>query len=125
MKQSRFLSILHRWTPVFLWCGLIFFFSSLPQLPLAPKTWQDFLIKKTAHMVEFGVLYLLVFRAFRFSSSRKNFWLSLLFTCFYALSDEYHQRFVPGRHPSLRDVGFDTLGALLASRLPFPLTKKS
>ena len=38
------------------------------------------------------------------------FVLSLL----YAISDELHQTFVPGRSGRLTDVGFDSLGALLA-----------
>jgi VanZ family protein len=32
----------------------------------------------------------------------------------FALSDEFHQSFVRGRHSALRDVGIDSLGALLA-----------
>lgn len=36
----------------------------------------------------------------------------LFFTIVYAMSDEYHQSTVPGRGPSLRDVGIDTLGSL-------------
>jgi VanZ family protein len=35
-------------------------------------------------------------------------------TMAYALSDEWHQAFVPGRTPSLSDLGVDALGALCA-----------
>jgi VanZ family protein len=31
----------------------------------------------------------------------------------YSLTDEFHQRFVPGRGPSIVDCGFDTIGAML------------
>ena len=32
----------------------------------------------------------------------------------YGLSDEFHQRFVPGRFAGVDDLVFDTLGGLLA-----------
>jgi VanZ family protein len=35
-------------------------------------------------------------------------------TVAYAASDEYHQSFVPGRHPGLSDVLIDGLGAATA-----------
>lgn len=38
---------------------------------------------------------------------------SLIFCAVYAATDEYHQSFVYGRGPSVRDVGIDTLGATL------------
>ena len=37
-----------------------------------------------------------------------------LFCVLVAASDEFHQSFVPGRTPAVRDVGIDLLGALLA-----------
>ena len=41
--------------------------------------------------------------------------MAWLLTILYALTDEYHQSFVAGRHPSIWDVlVFDNLGALLA-----------
>ena len=33
-------------------------------------------------------------------------------TLAYGAVDEMHQSFVPGRHPSLADIGYDALGAL-------------
>ena len=39
--------------------------------------------------------------------------LGLVFTVIYAMTDEYHQSFVPGRAMMARDVLIDTLGALL------------
>jgi VanZ family protein len=40
--------------------------------------------------------------------------LALGFTVLYAMTDEFHQGFVAGRHPSLVDVGIDATGALIA-----------
>lgn len=41
-------------------------------------------------------------------------WLSVLISFLYAVSDEYHQSFVPGRGPAFRDVLIDTIGASFA-----------
>ena len=40
----------------------------------------------------------------------KRFLISLFVGLIYAISDEYHQSFVPGRGPSIRDVCIDTAG---------------
>ena len=34
------------------------------------------------------------------------------FIILYAISDEYHQSFIPGRDASFKDVGIDTLGGI-------------
>ena len=39
---------------------------------------------------------------------------TVLFCLAYGLSDEFHQRFVPGRFSGVDDLVFDTLGGLLA-----------
>ncbi|MGL5426840.1 MAG: VanZ family protein [Cetobacterium sp.] len=36
-----------------------------------------------------------------------------VFVVLYSISDEYHQSFVPGRGPSILDVGIDSLGGAL------------
>jgi len=99
------------WGPVIAWALVIFTFSSIPTLPTAEIYWWDFIIKKSAHMIEFGILYFLLVRAF--GSHSKKYLLSFIISLLYALSDEYHQSFVPGRTPHIRDVGFDTLGTII------------
>ncbi len=42
---------------------------------------------------------------------RPGLWSILLFCLLYGISDEYHQSFVPGRYPSLSDIGADFIGA--------------
>lgn len=116
MNTKGFLSL---WGPVVLWCLLIFTFSSLPTLPKTEIIWWDFILKKTAHMVEFGILYFLVFRAFsggvrNQKLSLKYFLIPFIFVFLYAASDEYHQSFVPGRTSKIRDVGFDLAGIIIA-----------
>ena len=42
----------------------------------------------------------------------KKWIISMLVGVLYAASDEFHQSFVPGRGPSIVDVGIDSLGVL-------------
>jgi VanZ family protein len=96
------------WWPVILWCGLIFFLSSQPVPPPAGNLFFDLLLPFLAHLIEFGMLFALVWRATR------NYRSSFLFGFFYSLTDEFHQYFVPTRTPSLADILIDILGMLLA-----------
>lgn len=103
--------IIFRWSPVVLWCFLIFLLSSLPTMETSEIFWWDFIIKKTAHILEYGILFFLLVRA---QAEKPNWLLAFLFCVFYGMTDEYHQSFVPGRTATIRDIGFDTLGALLS-----------
>jgi len=94
------------WLPVILWGGVIFFFSSMAINRPAPFSWLDFIFKKSCHVGEYAIFYWLVWQ------TNKSFKLSLLAVVLFALSDEWHQTFVPGREGTLRDVGFDTIGGL-------------
>jgi VanZ family protein len=74
-------------------------------------------IRKLAHVAEFGLFSIVVFRAIR--GPRKGWRLNWAFLTFllavsYALLDEFHQSYVPRRHTSPKDVAIDGLGALLA-----------
>lgn len=98
------------WLPVIVWCGFIFALSSIPTLPKVGFIWWDFILKKSAHILEYAVLFYLLSRALR---GRKNaFWISLVFGLVYAVLDEFHQSFVPGRSSRVYDVGFDLAGML-------------
>ena len=87
-------------------------------LPVFPGFWE-FAIKKSAHVVAYGVLAALILRALVAWLPVLRGWLSLRcasllavgLTLGYALLDELHQSFVPGRHASLADIGLDLLGA--------------
>jgi len=105
------------WLPVLVWMGVIFGFSALPINHEAQFSWLDFIFKKTAHVTEYAILYFLVYRAWSSQGkipTTKIFISSLIFSFFYALSDEWHQTLTPGREGRLRDVGFDSLGMLLS-----------
>lgn len=103
-------STIGRWLPVFLWAALIFFLSSIAQVKASEFLVLDFIFKKTAHLTEYAILYLLIFRA-----TKKNLIFSLILTLAYALSDEIHQSFVPGRTAAWYDFGLDLSGASIAA----------
>ena len=105
------------WLPVLLWAALIFGFSAIPALNSGLGLW-DFILRKIAHMMEFGVLTLLLARAFH---RTKPEWTRLVLigvsatlSLLYACSDEYHQGFVLGRTASVGDVIIDACGMMVA-----------
>lgn len=112
-----------RFLPAFLMMVAIFAFSSIPSQVMPNFGLGDTLVKKGGHMVGFGLLALTYWYALQLD--RKRWWLALLFTVLYALSDEFHQSFVPGRHPSLVDaLVIDAAGAALALLAGMFFTKK-
>ncbi len=99
------------WAPVILYAGLIFTISSFPLPP--PKVEIPF-VDKFIHLIEYGILGFLFYRALRASRLAKQvFILAIIFSILYALSDEIHQLFVPGREFDLWDLAADSLGAIL------------
>jgi VanZ family protein len=108
--------VLLLWLPVILWAGLIFWLSSIPHLRFV-MAWWDIILRKFGHLIVFGILARLIARALAGStlwSWKKIFAWSLLLTVLYAVSDEYHQGFVPGRVPAAHDVALDSFGGWLA-----------
>ncbi len=103
------------WLPVLLWAGVIFLFSTLQATTTTEFFLADFILKKTAHMVEYAILTILLYRAFKENGTtkRKAAVYSVIISAIYAGTDEYHQSFTPGRQPTVRDVIFDTIGASL------------
>ena len=102
------------WLPVFLWMGLIFFLSSFHSLQVSEGL-SDLILRKLAHLTEYAILFLLLFRALGQTgnfSRRKRLLFALAFTILYAASDEQHQTFVSGRSGMVRDVVIDAAGAL-------------
>jgi VanZ family protein len=107
------------WLPVVALMAAIFFASSRQGLATAPTYALDFLIKKTAHVLEYGALGLLSLRAWRGSlREAERDWRPVLLTIAlcgaYALSDELHQLFVPTRSGLGRDVLIDVAAAMAA-----------
>ena len=97
-----------------LWAVVIFFLSAQEVLPSFSVSVYDFIFKKTAHMFVYAVLYVLLFRAYQKTNgkkiTRKSYLVPIVISMLYSATDELHQGTVPGRHPTLRDMGYDMLG---------------
>ena len=97
---------LRLWLPVLAWAGMIFAFSSVPDLGTGLGAW-DLVLRKLGHVAEFAVLGALLLRAARDER------IALAAGIAYAVSDELHQSFVPGRIGSPLDVLIDAVGVAL------------
>ncbi len=101
---------LRLWAPVVLWAAVIFAFSSVPDLGTGLGTW-DLVLRKLAHAAEFAVLGALLLRALRDELP------ALAIGIAYAVTDELHQHFVPGRVGSPLDVAIDSAGVAVGIAL--------
>jgi len=119
------------WSPAIFWMFLIYWLSSFHKLQASPVGWQDFVIRKTAHFLEYAVLCLLYFRGLKNTtkiSFRKSLFLAFLMAVFYALTDEFHQTKVNGRTGRIFDIGIDSLGAfvgMILSKTIFPRERET
>ncbi len=79
----------------------------------------NYVIRKLAHMTEFGVLLFLWFRSIRVAEDRfaGRLVTSLVLSIGYAVTDELHQSYVPQRLGIWTDVVWDTAGALVVGCL--------
>jgi len=136
IKSQRLL----RYAPLILWAAFIFVASTrlmsasntatilrpvmlwlFPNISEATLNLIHFMIRKAGHFSEYAIFALLAARAFRTSSRellrKRWFWASLLLVVVYALSDEFHQSFVPSRTASIYDSMIDSFGGLTALAL--------
>jgi len=125
------------WFPVFLWILVIFWMSTSmfsasntyyyiehflrffnPAISMKGIFLFHNILRKLAHVTEYFISGVLLFRAFRYGSEKGREWrwaiLSLLVVAAIAASDEFHQTFVVTRTASLVDVGIDIMGGFLA-----------
>lgn len=96
--------------------ALIFWLSSSSPPPPAKAVPVYFDIK-LIHIMEYGVLSLLVFWALDRTTSTPFVWkiiYSISITMLYGLTDELHQVFVPGRSGKLIDITADLIGCIIA-----------
>lgn len=113
MRFSTVKKILN-WAVVIMWMGVIFYFSSQPDLKSELPSFWDLIFRKIAHIAEFAVLAYFLIRAFigHGISKAKLLLVSASMAIAYAFFDEYHQTFTSGRDGSLKDVFVDSLGVL-------------
>jgi len=125
-----------RWAPALLWFLVISGLSTeafsaeetgtlllpllqwlFPGMPGAGLEALHFALRKAGHVTEFAVLVLFWYRALAWG---RTGWqgpaaaVSALLAAGFAATDETHQAFTATRTASVVDVGWDTLGALLA-----------
>jgi len=97
------------WFPLIGYLGAIFLLSAQRPNRLKPLPSPYFV-----HIVEYFILALLMFRALNGGLRRKirvkSSTLVVCFSLLYAISDELHQSFVPGRNADPRDVLADFIG---------------
>ena len=90
-----------------------------PDVSAATIAQIHFLIRKSAHLIEYAILAVLLWRAFRFhrTGAWRAVWpqgaIALAVAIIFAATDEYHQAYVPARGSSARDVMIDSCGAVI------------
>jgi VanZ family protein len=100
---------LFRFGPPVALMATVFFLSDQPDLSTGLGGW-DTALRKLAHMVTYGTLWFLWWRAFGYRAPAA----AVLITLLYAISDEWHQSLVEGRHGAWTDVAIDMAGVGLA-----------
>lgn len=82
-------------------------------------------IRKLAHMTEYFILTVFVLFPLSVCGLRGSrlIFTAMLFCVFFAATDEFHQSFVAGRGPSVKDVGIDSIGVCFASLFFYLLTR--
>jgi len=111
MRAPR--QLIERWGAAVLLMLAIFVLSSRTPAELPDFGWADRVLKKGGHMLGYGLLALSYWHGMRRQAHHKP--LAWALAVLYGATDELHQAFVPGRHPSAVDLLlFDSTGAALA-----------
>lgn len=112
--MSRLLKWIFFWLPPIIWMNLIFLLSSKTRIGVSEVQLFNFIIFKTLHIIEYAILYLLLFRGFYLSINKKptskTYVMAFVIAVLYASSDEIHQAFIPTREGTIRDIFIDTIG---------------
>jgi VanZ family protein len=101
-----------RFLPALALMGAIFWFSS--QHAGEEMAWWEVVVRKLGHVGGYALLTALWAWALQGLVDRPLVW-AVAISLAYAITDEYHQSFVPTRHGSPVDVGVDAIGMALAA----------
>lgn len=145
MQHAKTNNIFSKYLTILLlvfWMGVIYFMSNQvattssglsglfvePIRPYAPGFTEDILttlVRKSAHIFMYFVLGILTFNVLHgYNLNQKRVVIySILFAFFYAITDEMHQMFVPGRSAEVRDVLIDTIGASIGLAVCYGIIK--
>lgn len=91
----------------------IFALSNRPKVAFTDDYPTSFAIFKSLHLIEYAVLFMLFVRFLFLLGLKKPFFLALVLTFLYGLSDEWHQSFIVGREGKLLDAFVDGLGGVI------------
>lgn len=84
----------------------------------------QFIVRKSAHFIGYMILGILASGLILYYGNiNKKYLLAFLICVIYAISDEIHQLFVPGRAGQVRDVLIDSAGSLLGIILVMAFVK--
>ena len=135
-NQDRKLRIIISWALVISWMAVIFMLSSqvaeqsnelstgitqtiIEIIQKATPLWEigseklNHILRKGAHFTAYMILGALAMNALckSFGIGKRHIFWGFMICVIYAVSDEVHQAFVPGRGPALKDVLIDSAGA--------------
>jgi VanZ family protein len=109
--------ILSLWAPVVAYMAALFFVSSLSSLPSPPAGLTD----KHEHFFFYGILAALALRALAQGEWRRvtlgTVLRAIVLSSAYGVTDEFHQRFVPGRSYEVLDMAADAIGSTASAGL--------
>jgi VanZ family protein len=108
-----------RFVPPILLMAVIFALSAQPDLNSGLGVW-DLILRKCAHMTEFGLLWFLWWRALGYGNRA----VPAAIAVGYSITDEIHQSFVDGRVATIHDVLIDSAGVLIAIAVAHALRER-
>jgi VanZ family protein len=109
--MSPITNFLRHWSFTLVMMIVIFAFSSIPANEMPNFSWADMLVKKSGHIFVYSLLAIACWYGIEWKRERLS--QAWLLAFLYATLDEFHQSFVPGRHPWWVDVAIDSLAAAL------------
>lgn len=130
-RSLRRAELIRYWLPALIWSAVLLILSGRAgssSITIAVLSWifppsnpafeeVHFGLRKLIHLLAYGLLGYLDFRAVRGPRTGwKLRWSAIALTLVVVIAslDEWHQTYVPGRTGQVRDVGLDFAGAALA-----------
>jgi len=98
---------LKKFIPALIWMLIIFYFSSRSTAGVGTNSTDRFYILKSFHLIEYATLGILLFYGFL------KYKYTIITAYLYAISDEIHQSFIPGRNCKFTDTLIDLAGIII------------
>ena len=100
------------WLPPLVLMGVDLRLLGPAEPQLGPRAWSTTSGRKIIHFAEYALLCFLWWRALRsVTNERRAVLLAFVLASAYAITDEFHQTFVEGRHGTPVDWLIDSAGA--------------